>query len=114
VLKAEALGYDSTLVAQHTINPHSQALDQLEAWTASAALAGLTNRIEIITATKPYLYHPVVLAKMALQIENISRGRFAMNLVNAWNRRSLRRPASDLPSTTNDMPIPTSPTEGVG
>ena len=91
VLKAEALGYDSTLVAQHTINPHSQALDQLEAWTASAALAGLTNRIEIITAIKPYLYHPVVLAKMALQIENISRGRFAINLVNAWNRPELEK-----------------------
>jgi alkanesulfonate monooxygenase len=91
VLKAEALGYDSTLVAQHTINPHSQALDQLEAWTASAALAGLTNRIEIITAIKPYLYHPVVLAKMALQIENISCGRFAINLVNAWNRPELEK-----------------------
>jgi len=103
VLEAEVLGYDSTLVAQHTINPHSQALDQLEAWTASAALAGLTNRIEIITAIKPYLYHPVVLAKMALQIENISRGRFAINLVNAWNRPELEKAASDLPSTTNDM-----------
>ena len=91
VLKAEALGYDSTLVAQHTINPHSQALDQLEAWTASPALAGLTDRIEIITAIKPYLYHPVVLAKMALQIENISRGRFAINLVNAWNRPELEK-----------------------
>src|ERR1700692_1623079 len=91
VLKAEALGYDSTLVAQHTIDPHSQALDQLEAWTASAALAGLTNRIEIITAIKPYLFHPVVLAKMALQIENISRGRFAINLVNAWNRPELEK-----------------------
>jgi alkanesulfonate monooxygenase len=91
VLQAEALGYDSTLVAQHTINPHDQALDQLEAWTASAALAGLTNRIEIITAIKPYLYHPVVLAKMALQIENISRGRFAINLVNAWNRPELEK-----------------------
>jgi alkanesulfonate monooxygenase len=91
VLKAEALGYDSTLVAQHTINPHSQNLDQLEAWTASAALAGLTRRIEIITAIKPYLYHPVVLAKMALQIEDISRGRFAINLVNAWNRPELEK-----------------------
>src|SRR5580704_5091026 len=91
VLQAEALGYDSTLVAQHTINPHDQALDQLESWTASAALAGLTNRIEIITAIKPYLYHPVVLAKMALQIENISRGRFAINLVNAWNRPELEK-----------------------
>lgn len=91
VLQAEALGYDSTLVAQHTINPHNQAWDQLEAWTASAALAGLTQSIEIITAIKPYLYHPVVLAKMALQIEDISRGRFAINLVNAWNRPELEK-----------------------
>lgn len=35
------------------------------------------------------LYLPVVLAKMALQIEHISRGRFAINLVNAWNRREI-------------------------
>src|ERR1700761_9367296 len=86
VLEAERLGYDSVLVAQHTINPHDENLDQLEAWTASAALAALTARIEIIAAIKPPLYHPVVLAKMAQQIEHISGGRFAINLVNAWNR----------------------------
>ncbi|GAH46979.1 unnamed protein product, partial [marine sediment metagenome] len=91
VLEAEALGYDSTLIAQHTINPHQEDLDQLEAWTASAALAALTSRIEIITAIKPYLFHPVVLAKMALQIENISRGRFGINLVNAWNKPELEK-----------------------
>ena len=55
VLEAEALGFDSTLVAQHTINPHQADLAQLEAWTASAALAALSNRIEIITAIKPLL-----------------------------------------------------------
>jgi alkanesulfonate monooxygenase len=91
VLEAERLGYDSVLVAQHTINPHDENLDQLEAWTASAALAALTQRIEIIAAIKPYLYHPVVLAKMAQQIEHISGGRFALNLVNAWNRPELER-----------------------
>jgi alkanesulfonate monooxygenase len=91
VLEAERLGYDSVLVAQHTINPHNPDFDQLEAWTASAALAALTERIEIIAAIKPYLYHPVVLAKMAQQIEHISGGRFAINLVNAWNRPELER-----------------------
>ena len=89
VLAAEKLGYDSTLIAQHTINPHQEDLDQLEAWSAAAAIAALTSRIEIIAAIKPYLYHPVVLAKLALGIENISRGRFAINLVNAWNRPEL-------------------------
>ena len=91
VLEAEALGYHSTLIAQHTVNPHRENLDQLEAWTAAAALAALTSRVEIITAIKPYLFHPVVLAKMALQIEDISRGRFALNLVNAWNRPELEK-----------------------
>ena len=91
VLTAEALGYDATLVAQHTVNPHLPDKDQLEAWTASAALAALTSRIEILAAIKPYLYHPVVLAKMALQIENISRGRFGFNLVNAWNRAEFEK-----------------------
>jgi len=91
VLEAEQLGFHSTLVAQHTINPHHAPQDQLEAWTSSAALAAVTERIEIITAIKPYLYHPVVLAKMALQIEAISRGRFAINLVNAWNRPELEK-----------------------
>lgn len=86
ILEAEALGYDSTLIAQHTVNPHRSTSDQLEAWTAAAALAAITSRIEIIAAIKPYIHHPVFLAKMALQIENISEGRFALNLVNAWNR----------------------------
>ena len=91
ILEAEQLGYDCTLVAQHTANPHNEDLDQLEAWTSSAALAALTSRIEIITAIKPMLYHPVVLAKMALQIEHISHGRFAINLVNAWNRAEIEK-----------------------
>ena len=97
VLEAERLGFDSTLVAQHTINPHHAPRDQLEAWTASAALAALTSRIEIIAAIKPYLYHPVVLAKMALGIEHIARGRFAINLVNAWNRPELAKAGIGFP-----------------
>lgn len=86
ILQAERLGFDSTLIAQHTVNPHHDSLDQLEAWTSAAAVAALTSKIEIIAAIKPFLYHPVVLAKMAQQIEHISQGRFAINLVNAWNR----------------------------
>jgi alkanesulfonate monooxygenase len=91
VIEAEALGFDSTLVAQHTVNPRLPNHDQIDAWTAASALAALTSRIEIIAAIKPYLFHPVMLAKMALQIENISEGRFALNLVNAWNRAEFEK-----------------------
>src|ERR1700729_279209 len=78
VLAAEELGFDSVLIAQPTINPHIADFDQLEAWSAASALAALTSRIEIIAGIKPHFYHPVVLAKLALGIENISRGRFAI------------------------------------
>ncbi|WP_336488524.1 LLM class flavin-dependent oxidoreductase [Methylobacterium nigriterrae] len=98
VLEAEALGFDSVLVAQHTANPYDDARDQLEAWTSAAALAALTHRIEIIAAIKPGLYHPVVLAKMALQVEHIARGRFALNLVNAWNRTEFERAGLPFPA----------------
>ena len=94
---AEELGYDSTLVAQHTINPLGDHRDQLEAWTASAALAAVTENIEIITAIKPYLYHPVVLAKQALQIDEISGGRFAINVVNAWFKPELLKAGIGFP-----------------
>ena len=91
VLEAERLGFHSTLVAQHLANPRSLELDQLETWTASAALAEATDRIEIITAIKPLLFHPAVLAKMALGVDEISRGRFAINLISAWFRPELER-----------------------
>lgn len=97
VIEAEALGYDATLIAQHTVNPHFSERDQLEAWTSTAALAALTSWIELIAAIKPGLYHPVVLAKMALQIEEISGGRFALNLVNAWNHAEFEKAGLPFP-----------------
>ncbi|WP_341529767.1 LLM class flavin-dependent oxidoreductase [Nostoc sp. UHCC 0302] len=91
VQEAERLGYATTLIAQHIANPRSLELDQLETWTASAALAEATEKIEIIAAIKPLLFHPAVLAKMALGIDAISRGRFAINLISAWFRPEMER-----------------------
>jgi alkanesulfonate monooxygenase len=91
ILEAERLGYATTLVAQHIANPRSLELEQLETWTASATLAEATEKIEIIAAIKPLLFHPAVLAKMALGIDAISNGRFAINLISAWFRPGMER-----------------------
>lgn len=97
ISQAEALGYDSTLVAQHLFHVRDDGRDQLETWTACAALAAITERIEIIAAIKPLLFHPAVLAKMAMQIEAISKGRFAINFVNAWYKPELERTGLPFP-----------------
>ncbi|BAY49560.1 luciferase-like protein [Scytonema sp. HK-05] len=88
---AEECGFTTTLIAEHIINPRNQELDQLETWTAAAALAEATNSIEIIAAVKPLLFHPTVLAKMALGIDAISGGRFAINLVSAWFKPEMEK-----------------------
>jgi alkanesulfonate monooxygenase len=101
VMSAERCGFDTVLFAQHTINPLDPNEEILEAWTAAAAAAALTDRIEIIAAIKPRLYHPVVLAKMALGIEDISHGRFAINLVNAWFIPELEKSGIGFPEHDN-------------
>ncbi len=46
------------------------------------------------------LFHPVVLAKMALGIDAISGGRFAVNLVSAWFMPELQK--SGIPFLPHD------------
>lgn len=81
---AERLGFDTLLLAEHFINPLGASLDQLDAWTTAAALAESTERIEILAAVKPGFRAPGVVAKMGANIDRISNGRFAVNLVSAW------------------------------
>ena len=83
-LFAERAGFDTLLLAEHFIHPNGPTLDLVDAWTSATALAALTENIEIIAAVKPGLRAPGVMAKMATNIDHISKGRFAINLVSAW------------------------------
>lgn len=94
---AETCGFTTTLIAQHLLNPRNSDLDQLETWTTAAALAEATRSIEIIAAIKPLLFHPAVLAKMALNIDAISGGRFAINLVSAWFKPEMEKTGIPFP-----------------
>lgn len=97
LIRAEQAGFSTTLIAQHIINCYNQDFDQLETWTAAAALAQATEKIEIIAAIKPLLFHPAVLAKMALGIDAISQGRFSINLVSAWFRTEMEKAGIPFP-----------------
>ncbi|MFJ5624575.1 LLM class flavin-dependent oxidoreductase [Peribacillus loiseleuriae] len=89
---AENWGYDTTLVAELNLNdikgPES---DSLEAWSTAAALAAVTEKIEIMTAVRPGFHNPAVTAKMAANIDQISNGRFTLNVVSAWWEEEARQ-----------------------
>ena len=82
---AENLGYDTTLIAELYLNDiKGVEEDSLEAWTTAAALASVTEKIEIMAAVRPGFHNPAVTAKMAANIDRISNGRFTLNVVSAW------------------------------
>lgn len=82
------------------LSPYGLEFDQLDAWSAAAGLAEATERIEIIAAIKPLYVHPAILAKLALGIDAISRGRFAINVVSGWFLPELTR--TGLPHLEHD------------
>src|SRR5204862_5309009 len=56
----------------------------LDAWSTAAALAAVTQRLELMVAVRPTFHLPALLAKQAANIDHISRGRLSLNVVSSW------------------------------
>ncbi len=81
----EKLGFDVTLIAELYLNDIKGIdADALEAWSTAAALAAITEKVEILAAVRHSCHNPAVTAKMAANIDHIARGRFTLNIVSAW------------------------------
>src|SRR3989442_12388019 len=83
--RSEQLGFDVTLIAELNLNdikgPDAPCLD---AWTTTAALAAVTERLELMVAVRPTFHPPALCAKQAANIDHISRGRLTLNVVSSW------------------------------
>jgi len=90
--RSEALGYDLTLIAELNLNdikgPQAPSLD---AWSTAAALAAVTDRIELMVAVRPTFHLPALLAKQAANIDHISNGRLSLNVVSSWWAEEARK-----------------------
>jgi len=56
----------------------------LDAWSTAAALAAVTEKLELMVAVRPTFHLPALLAKQAANIDQISGGRLALNVVSSW------------------------------
>jgi dimethylsulfone monooxygenase len=83
--RSEQIGFDLTLVAELNLNdikgPEAPSLD---AWSTAAALAAVTERLELMVAVRPTFHPPALLAKQAANIDHISGGRLTLNVVSSW------------------------------
>ncbi|MCU1277237.1 MAG: msuD [bacterium] len=84
-VRSERIGFDLSLIAELNLNdikgPEAPALD---AWSTAAALAAVTERLELMVAVRPNFHHPGLFAKQAANIDRISAGRLALNVVSSW------------------------------
>ena len=83
--RSEELGYDLTLIAELNLNDiKGEDAPSLDAWSTAAAIAAVTERIELMVAVRPTFHSPALLAKQAANIDHISGGRLTLNVVSSW------------------------------
>jgi alkanesulfonate monooxygenase SsuD/methylene tetrahydromethanopterin reductase-like flavin-dependent oxidoreductase (luciferase family) len=88
--RVEAAGYDSVWVGDHLIYdlPDGSTRGPYEAWTTLAAIAAVTERVELGPLVASTSFHaPAMLAKQAATVDAISQGRLIVGLGAGWNRR---------------------------
>ena len=90
--RSEQIGYDLTLVAELFLNDiKGVEAPSLDAWSTAAALAAVTERLELMVAVRPTFHPPAILAKQAANIDHISNGRLSLNVVSSWWADEARR-----------------------
>lgn len=83
--RSEELGFDLTLLAELNLNDiKGVEAPALDAWSTAAALAAVTERLELMVAVRPTFHLPALLAKQAANIDHISSGRLTLNVVSSW------------------------------
>ena len=84
----EDLGFSAIFRSDHFVNAGKPDVDSLEAWVSMTWLADHTSRIEFGPLVSPVSFRdPVMLARMAGSLAELSGGRMILGLGTGWSQR---------------------------
>lgn len=87
-LLAEEVGFDfsMSMIKLHGFGGPSRFWDEgLDSLALTAGLAAATTKIKVLATVPILAVHPAVAARQALTIDQISGGRFMLNIVTGWS-----------------------------
>lgn len=87
---AERIGFDFALsmVKWRGFGGETRHWDfALESMTMMSAIAAVTSTIKLYGSVQPLTMNPAVFAKMAATIDDVSGGRFGVNIVSGWAKQ---------------------------
>jgi len=95
----DQLRFDSVWVCDHLYGVPLPTLPILEGWTELAAVAAVTERVELGTlVTPPFFRNPAVLAKQIATLDHISGGRAIAGLGAGWFQAEFEGYGCEFPS----------------
>jgi F420-dependent oxidoreductase-like protein len=93
----EGLGFVGLYRSDHFTNSQPPELDSLEAWVSLTWLASHTQRIEFGPLVSPISFRdPVMLARMAIAVDDLSGGRLTLGIGAGWQEREHSKFGYDL------------------
>ena len=85
---AEDFGFQHVFRSDHFTNPQPPDMDSLELWVSLTYAASHTERVELGPMVAPVTFrHPVMTARMAAHIDDLSNGRLVLGLGAGWQER---------------------------
>jgi FMNH2-dependent dimethyl sulfone monooxygenase len=75
MLAAEKAGFDIILFAERHLGP------DLTTWVVAGAIGSRLERMKSMVAVHPGLWHPTLIAKLAMTLDRVCKGGMAINLV---------------------------------
>lgn len=86
VQRVESLGVSHLLIPQRWWGSGQEIEgSSLDCLAMTAFIAGVTERLELVTAIHPGFFSPSVIAKWGATMDLVTGGRWAINLTSGWN-----------------------------